>query len=122
MPFCHRLTVTHGGIDLFSSPHSYVRLKEYFIVNNLFLCDTEGSDGPFKSIHLIKKAHLQTQSKIVGTGVTLDVTNTCGVGSEDFMINVLNTFDLDIVKSALILKDRTPQYIEKYTWGQIYLR
>ena len=61
--FCHGLNVTHGGIDLFCSPHSYVRLKDYFIVNNLFLCDTEYSDVPFKSIHLIKKTHLQNQIK-----------------------------------------------------------
>ena len=55
---------------------------------------------------------------MVGTGVTLHVINTCRVSSEDFMINILKTFDLDIVKSALIFKDGTPQYIEKYNQGQ----
>ena len=75
---------------------------------------------PFKSIHLIKKDIYRTKVKIVGTGVTLHVSNTCRVSSEDFMINVLKHFDVDIVKSALILKDGTPQYIEKYNLGQKY--
>ena len=60
----------------------------------------------------------RTKIKIIGTGVTLHVTNTFGVSSEDFMIDVLKTFDLNIVKSALILKDGTPQYLEKYNEGQ----
>ena len=55
---------------------------------------------------------------ILGTTVTLFVTNNYGENSEDFILNILKIFDLDIVKGTLILKDRTPQYIEKYNQGQ----
>ena len=120
--FFQGLTVTCGEIDLFCSPHTYVRIKDFFLVISIYIFDTDCTDVPFKSVHLIKKSYiLKIKVKIVGNTFTLFVTNNYGENSEDFMLNVLNTFDLDIVKCSLVLKDGTPQYVKKFNKGQTYL-